>query len=118
MIALPLHGIHIEIFWELINAVEIEEAVFILAEQPFEADAFSFAFMEAFGSKSTTIKRLTSGSTHKSDVGGVLQRGNIHIETCAAGEVATTVDPIRDCPVTAKQKAPVYSGCGCYQISF
>ncbi|SHJ31749.1 hypothetical protein SAMN02745181_1746 [Rubritalea squalenifaciens DSM 18772] len=29
-------------------AVEIEEAVSLLAEQPFEADAFPYAFLEAF----------------------------------------------------------------------
>ncbi|PXA04003.1 lactate dehydrogenase [Coraliomargarita sinensis] len=87
------------------NAVEIEEAVSMLAEQPFEADAFPYAFLEAFGNKATTIKRLKSGATNKSDVGGVLQRGNIHIKTCDEGEVATTLDALRESPSTAKQKA-------------
>ena len=31
------------------NAVEIEEAVSELAAQPFEAEEFPFAFLEAFG---------------------------------------------------------------------
>lgn len=87
------------------NAVEIEEAVSLLAEQPFEADAFPYSFLEAFGNKATTIKRLRSGSTNKSDVGGVLQRGNIHIKTCAEGEVAATLDALRDSSATVKQKA-------------
>ena len=87
------------------NAVEIEEAVSLLAEQPFEADAFPYAFLEAFGNKATTIKRLQTGATNKSDVGGVLQRGNIHIKTCAEGEVAATLDALRNSPATAKQKA-------------
>ena len=87
------------------NAVEIEEAVSLLAEQPFEANAFPYVFLEAFGNKATTIKRLKSGATNKSDVGGVLQRGNIHIKTCAEGEVAATLDALRDSPATAKQKA-------------
>ena len=87
------------------NAVEIEEAVSLLAEQPFEADAFPYAFLEAFGNKATTIKRLKTGETNKSDVGGVLQRGNIHIKTCAGGEVAATLVALRDSPATAKQKA-------------
>ena len=87
------------------NAVEIEEAVSLLAELPFEADAFPYAFLEAFGNKATTIKRLKSGTTNKSDLGGVLQRGNIHIKTCAGGEVTATLDALRASPVTAAQKA-------------
>lgn len=89
----------------MMNAVEIEEAVSLLAEQPFEACTFPYSFLEAFGNKATTIKRLRSGSTNKSDVGGVLQRGNIHIKTCAEGEVAATLDTLRDSPATTKQKA-------------
>ena len=56
------------------NAVEIEESVSRLAEAPFEPETFPFAFLEAFGNKSTTIKRLKSGSSNQSDLGGVLQR--------------------------------------------
>ncbi|TAE79019.1 MAG: DNA methylase, partial [Verrucomicrobia bacterium] len=33
------------------NAVEIEEAVSRLAEQPFDAAEFPYAFLEAFGNK-------------------------------------------------------------------
>jgi len=62
------------------NAVEIEEAVSLLAEQPFEAEASPYSLLEAFGNKATTIKRLKSGATNKSDVGGVLQGGNIQIK--------------------------------------
>jgi hypothetical protein len=39
------------------NAVEIEEAVSKLAEQPFDADSFPFDFLAAFGNKETTLKR-------------------------------------------------------------
>ena len=87
------------------NAVEIEEAVSLLAEQPFEAEAFPYAFLEAFGNKATTIKRLKSGATNKSDAGGVLQRGNIHIKTSGEGEVTATLNALRDSSATAKQKA-------------
>jgi hypothetical protein len=38
------------------NAVEIEVVVSQLAEAPFDADEFPFAFLTAFGNKSTTIK--------------------------------------------------------------
>ena len=43
------------------NAVEIEEAVSALAEQPFDAQEFPFAFLQAFGNKHTTLKRLRKG---------------------------------------------------------
>ena len=69
------------------NAAEIEEAISSLAEQPFDGDEFPFAFLTAFGNKTTTIKRLRSGSSNKSDLGGVLQTNNIHLNVCAAGEV-------------------------------
>ena len=87
------------------NAVEIEEAVSLLAEQPYEAGSFAHAFLEAFGNKATTIKRLKSGTTNKSDLGGVLQRGNIHILTCGAGEVTDSLDALRESPSTKAQKA-------------
>jgi hypothetical protein len=40
------------------NAVEIEEAVSRLAEIPFDPEVFPYAFLEAFGNKETTLKRL------------------------------------------------------------
>ena len=52
------------------NAVEIEEAVSALAERPFDAAEFPFAFLEAFGNKETTIKRLRTGASNTmSDLG-------------------------------------------------
>jgi len=52
------------------NAVEIEEAITELAEQPFDPAEFPYAFLEAFGNKATTIQRLRSGTTNKSDFHG------------------------------------------------
>lgn len=78
------------------NAVEIEEAISVLAEQPFDAQEFPFAFLEAFGNKATTIKRLRSGTSNKSDIGGVLQTNNIHIKVCAAGTVPATIRELRE----------------------
>ena len=67
------------------NPVEIEEAISSLAEQPFDAQEFPFAFLEAFSNKPTTIKRLRSGTSNKSDLGGVLQTNNIHLAICPPG---------------------------------
>lgn len=87
------------------NAVEIEEAISALAEQPFDAQEFPFAFLEAFGNKPTTIKRLRSGASNKSDLGGVLQTNNIHIATCSKGEVTKTLAALKTSPATTKAKA-------------
>lgn len=88
------------------NAVEIEEAVSRLAEMPFDSATFPFAFLEAFGNKETTLKRLQSGSSNQSDLpGGVLQRHHIHIKVCAAGETRPTLTALRDSLATARYKA-------------
>jgi len=87
------------------NAVEIEEAVSKLAELPFDANSFPYAFLEAFGNKATTVQRLKSGGTNQSDLGGVLQRNNIHIKVCPAGEVEGTLTALRESPKTISQKA-------------
>jgi len=88
-----------------LNAVEIEEAVSQLADQPFDREKFPYAFLEAFGNKETTIKRLRAGVSNKSDLGGVLQTNNIHIATCDIGQVTKTLTALRHSPATAKAKA-------------
>jgi hypothetical protein len=45
----------------VVNAVEIEEAVPALTERPFDPEEFPSAFLEAFGNKEATIKRLRKG---------------------------------------------------------
>lgn len=88
------------------NAVEIESAVSELAEQPFDAAEFPYAFLAAFGNKDTTLKRLRTGNNNAADVpGGVLQRNNIHIATCAPGTVGDTLKALRVSPATIKGKA-------------
>ncbi|PXW66250.1 type II restriction/modification system DNA methylase subunit YeeA [Loktanella sp. PT4BL] len=87
------------------NAVEIEQAVSELAEQLFDAAEFPYAFLIAFGNKDTTIKRLRTGASNKSDLGGVLQTNNIHLATCAPGDIAATLTALRDSPATTRAKA-------------
>ncbi len=89
------------------NAVEIEEAVSELVGQPFDRHEFAYQFLAAFGNKDTTIKRLrAAGGSNASDVaGGILQRSNIHLATCAVGEVDATLKELRDSPKTASAKA-------------
>ena len=87
------------------NAVEIEEAISALAERPFDAAEFPYAFLEAFGNKETTLKRLRKGDSNKSDLGGVLQTNNIHIAACKPGEVTRTLKELKASPATARAKA-------------
>lgn len=87
------------------NAVEIEAAISALAEQSFDGVEFPFAFLEAFGNKATTIKRLRTGSTNKSDVGGLLQTNNIHIAVAESGAVSKTLEALKASPATSRAKA-------------
>jgi hypothetical protein len=88
-----------------LNAVEIEQAISDLAEQPFDRANFPYAFLDAFGNKETTIKKLRAGASNRSDLGGVLQTNNIHIVTCDAGQVTMTLRTLKDSPATIKSKA-------------
>ena len=87
------------------NPVEIEEAVSALAQKPFDPKEFPFAFLEAFGNKETTIKKLRTGASNKSDLGGVLQTNNIHIAVCPPGEVTNALSALKGSPATARAKA-------------
>jgi hypothetical protein len=87
------------------NAVEIEEGISALAERPFDAGEFPFAFLQAFGNKETTLKRLRKGESNRSDLGGVLQTNNIHIAVATAGEVTKTLAALKASPATARAKA-------------
>lgn len=88
------------------NAVEIEEAISLLAEKPFDSEEFPFEFLQAFGHKETTIKKLRKGTTNKSDLGGVLNNhsANIHIVVCEESKVSETLDNIKNSQATKKAK--------------
>lgn len=87
------------------NAVEIEEAVSELFEQPFDAVAFPGAFLEAFGNKPTVIKRLQSAASLSDIEGAVLQRNNIHFKACQEGQVRSVFDQLKNSQATTKNKA-------------
>lgn len=86
------------------NAVEIEEAISELAEQPFDAGEFAYAFLESFGNKKTTIKKLRSGASNKSDLGGVLQTNHVHIKVCEPGKVTETLRALKESPATLHKR--------------
>ncbi len=86
------------------NAVEIEAAISELAAQPFDREEFPYAFLQAFGNKDTTLKRLRSGETNKSDLGGVLQAKNVHILVAPVGQVTQSLDALKASPATTRGK--------------
>ena len=69
------------------NAVEIEEAVSALADQPFDRAEFPYAFLK----RSATRRRRSSGcaaARRTSPTAAACSRpNNIHIAVCAPGEV-------------------------------
>lgn len=88
------------------NAVEIEAAISDLAQAPFDAIEFPYAFLAAFGHKDTALKRLRTGNNNASDVaGGVLLRNNIHIAICSDGGVDQALKNLLKSPSTVKAKA-------------
>ncbi len=54
------------------NAVEIEQTITDLAEQPFDPAEFPISFLEADDNRATTPKRLSTGTAKKSHLGCVL----------------------------------------------
>lgn len=87
------------------NAVEIEAAVSELAAEPFDAKEFPFRFLAAYDNKETTLSKLRSGSTNKSDVeGGVLQRNNVHILVTEPGKVSAGLVKLKLSAATTKYK--------------
>lgn len=91
------------------NAVEIEEAVSELASKPFNSDEFSFEFVQAFGAKETTLRRLRQkggGGTNASDIQSALLWGkNIHLAVAPRGQVGQIFAALKASPKTASQKA-------------
>jgi hypothetical protein len=88
------------------NAVEIEAALSDLCLEPFDAAEFPFAFLQAFGHKETTLKRLKAGNNNASDVpGAVLLRNHIHMSVCEPGAIGPTLRALRESPATTKAKA-------------
>jgi hypothetical protein len=86
------------------NAIEIEEAVTTLSEALFNRGEFPYAFLMAFGNKDTTIKRLRTGTSNKSDLGGVLQVKNLHIAIAISGKVNGLLNSLKNSPATSKSK--------------
>ena len=89
------------------NAVEIEQAIDDLANRPFDANEFPYAFLECFDNSAARSKKLRKGTSNKSDMGGVLQAGSIHLKTCAPGDVPKTLAALKDSKATNTKRNKV-----------
>ncbi|MFM9970620.1 MAG: type IIL restriction-modification enzyme MmeI [Burkholderiales bacterium] len=93
------------------NAAEIEAAISDVALQPFNPAQFPFAFLAAFGNKSTSLKRLRTGNNNGSNVSvGVPQRNNVHLTVCEADAIGETLKALRAGPATTKANAKPVRG--------
>jgi len=86
------------------NAIEIEEAISALFDKPCEPETFPAEFLEAFGNKTTTIKRLQSAASLSDVDGAVLLRNNIHLKVCPEGQVSSVFNQLKASPTTTKNK--------------
>lgn len=86
------------------NAIEIEEAISALFDKPCEPETFPAEFLEAFGNKTTTIKRLQSAASLSDVDGAVLLRNNIHLKVCTEGLVGSVFNQLKISPTTTKNK--------------
>lgn len=89
------------------NAVEIEQAISELAEQPYDAKGFPYTFLECFDNSAARSKKLRKGTSNKSDLAGVLQSGSIHIKTCEPGQVPETITALKDSKATQTKRNKV-----------
>lgn len=89
------------------NAVEIEQAISDLADQPYDAAEFPFAFLECFDNSAARSTKLRKGTSNKSDIGGVLQAGSIHIKTCDEGQVPEALTALKESRATQTKRNKV-----------
>ena len=86
------------------NAIEIEEAISALFDKPCEPETFPAEFLEAFGNKTTTIKRLQSAASLSDIDGAVLLRNSIHLKVCPEGQVGSVFNQLKTSSTTIKNK--------------
>ncbi|WP_170787796.1 DNA methyltransferase [Ruegeria lacuscaerulensis] len=89
------------------NAVEIEQAISELADHPYDAKEFPYAFLECFDNSAARSKKLRKGTSNKSDMDGVLQSGSIHIKTCDHGQVPETITSLKESKATQTKRNKV-----------
>ncbi len=92
------------------NAVEIQEAIEELVQQPYEPNAFIEGFMLAYGASATTIARIKSGDGNATDLpNGVLWKKWVHFQPASTGKISEVLDTLQASRKTAQAAAPAIS---------
>ncbi|MBO9428750.1 DNA methyltransferase [Sulfitobacter sp. R18_1] len=87
------------------NITEIETAVSDLAAKPFDQETFFFDLITAYGAPSSTVERIRTGSTGKSDVNGaVLWTPKIHYVYNKMSELPAQLDELAASKKTTSKK--------------
>lgn len=87
------------------NAVEIQEAVEELIQQPYAPSAFIEGFMTAYGASGATIARMRSGDGNATDLpNGVLWRKWVHFQPASTGEISEVLDTLQASRKTSQAK--------------
>ena len=87
------------------NAVEIQEAIEELIQQPYAPSAFIEGFMTAYGASATTIARIKSGDGNATDLpNGVLWKKWVHFQPASTGEISEVLDTLQASRKTAQAK--------------
>lgn len=87
------------------NAVEIQEAIEELIQQPYAPSAFIEGFMTAYGASAATIARIKSGDGNATDLpDGVLWKKWVHFQPASIGEISEVLDTLQASRKTAQAK--------------
>lgn len=87
------------------NIVDIEQALFEIANKPYKPEKLGLEFVSAFAKSSTTVKRLKVDGTNDSDVDdGLLWRGYMHYAPATQGMAANVLEQLKQSKASIKHK--------------
>ncbi|MBB5052713.1 hypothetical protein HNQ36_002687 [Afipia massiliensis] len=87
------------------NIAEIEIQLSDLVEQPFNADEFVYRLLEIYNAPKATLTKLRKGTQNKGErPGDLLWARKIYFRPTAKGQVAQTLDGLKDLKATKSQK--------------
>ncbi|MGX1145086.1 class I SAM-dependent DNA methyltransferase [Bradyrhizobium ottawaense] len=87
------------------NIAEIETQLSDLVKQPFDASEFPFQLLEIYKAPKATLTKLRKGTQNKGErPGDVLWARKLSFRPAAKGEVAQTIDALKNTKATKSQK--------------
>jgi len=87
------------------NIAEIELKLKALSEKPFDPGIFPYALLEIYDTPRATITKIQNGSMNKGELSGdVLWKGKLFFRPAADGDVANTLEGIKQARATSANK--------------